>query len=458
MSYSAKLSQQGRNLLQLLNNPVPQPRVGQLDASILDGELVELLKTQLWKVFKSFRPDIKDNYESELLLLLKLLVFKLTVWDHSATYGAKLQNLKFVDGRVPSSMSRPLSREQKLGYALLVVGGDFLWGKLERYISTVGFDGEHDYDGRTARIAAQLRKLSDALSSLWSISSLANFLLFLYTGRYSTLILRLLRIRLIPASRTLTRQVNFEFQNRQLVWNAFTEFLLFIVPILNIPKLKRRATKLISQGFSGKADFSGGNSGQGELYFLPEKTCAICYKGTDSTGQTNGSTSNISRHTEVTNPYETVECHHIYCYICITNKLLEAGEDGWSCVRCNTLVFKAKQFVQINPKAISISPLVMKDKESSENFQILPDTSDFKTRDVGFNDSENESEKEEDDISRDKHNESDTEEGEAEDEGEDVSDSVESDEIGIHDDEDSDYDIEEDELGGSGFVVADEEF
>lgn len=444
MSYSQRLSEESQRLFKNSSSPVPQPRVGQLDASVLDGELVDLLKSQLWKVFKTFRPEVKDHYESELLLLLKLVVFKLTVWDHSATYGAKLQNLKFVDGRVGTSLSRPLSRNQKLGYAILVVGGDFLWDKLERYISTMD-EGRDDFDSRAARRTAFLRKLSDALSSLWSLSSLANFLFFLYTGRYSTLILRLLRIRLVPASRSLTRQVNFEFQNRQLVWNAFTEFLLFIVPVLNLPRIKRRVTKFLSQGLPGGNGTSGQSSTQGELYFLPEKTCPICYQGTESTGSGTGS-SHVAHNTDITNPYEAAECSHVYCYVCITTKLLEAGGEGWNCLRCATLIRKAKPFVQINPSAIAISPLVMKNAESikeSTGARTIPPTAPQAAQSSDSTDNSDVSEREE--VAHANVRE---ESSESDDENVDVED---------YDYDEDDEDVE-DGLGESGFVVADEDF
>ena len=39
---------------------------------------------------------------------------------------------------------------------------------------------------------------------------------------YRTVADRVLGMRLIYASRSLSRNVSFEFLNRQLVWNAFT--------------------------------------------------------------------------------------------------------------------------------------------------------------------------------------------------------------------------------------------
>lgn len=423
-----------------LPDVTPQPRIGQLDASILDSELLDLLKTQLWKVFKLYRPEIKDTYENELLLLLKLIIFKLTVWDHSATYGAKLQNLTFVDGRSKTSMRKPLTIGQKLGYGALVVGGDYLWAKLEAYVRSVSYnnamsnnnsslfededDEDEDYPGRQqsrksinekfmhflSRRNIDLEKFTDLLSALWSASSLFNFLLFLYSGRYSTLILRLLKIRLVPTTRTLSRQVNFEFQNRQLVWNAFTEFLLFVVPLINLPRLRRRFSKLFNslKSFNKSHDDGSGDDGlssvkQGELYFLPEKTCAICYKdsqvpSTSSAGGASGGSNDSSVNAGITNPYQCVPCGHVYCYVCLTSKIIEGEGDGWYCLRCAEHVYKMKPFEEVNLNAIKINPKVLEEvevhKQPVEARDSLNEKEKAETSEESENDSESESESE----------------------------------------------------------------
>lgn len=220
-----------------------EPRVGQLDASILDSELVSLLKDELWKGFKIFRPHVTDKYENELLLLLKLALFKVTVWDHSTTYGAKLQNMKLVHSASTARNHIAMTRNQKMAYGFLVVGGSYVWNKIDDYVT------QHAHESERLQ---KVRDLLDKLSLTWSVSSLANFVLFLYSGKYSTLIMRILKIRFIPVSKSIRREVNFEFQNRQLVWNALTEFLLFILPIINIRKVKRSLARVISSSATSK--------------------------------------------------------------------------------------------------------------------------------------------------------------------------------------------------------------
>lgn len=56
----------------------------------------------------------------------------------------------------------------------------------------------------------------------WKAFSLLNFLIFLWNGRYRTVIDRILAMRLVYSKKSMNRQVSFEFLNRQMVWHAFT--------------------------------------------------------------------------------------------------------------------------------------------------------------------------------------------------------------------------------------------
>ena len=174
----------------------------------------------------------------------------------------------------------------------------------------------------------------DTIGSVHSALTLVSFTAFLVTGHYRTILDRVLRMRLVTPNRAIAREVSFEYLNRQLVWHAFTEFLLFILPMLHIGRWRRWWAR-----FLRKVRPEGGEEETtGELAFLPERTCAICYKETDaeSTGAAGG------RATDVTNPYEAVECGHVYCYVCLAGKIeLEEGE-GWTCLRCGGDVKKCR--------------------------------------------------------------------------------------------------------------------
>ncbi|BFZ64726.1 peroxisome assembly protein (Peroxin-2) [Saitoella coloradoensis] len=290
-------------------------RVNQLDAELLDEELFGLLQSQLWNAFKYW--NIKDTYTPELQALLRVALFKLSIWDRDASYGAMLQNLKYRDERNSGLVSARPSRSQKLLYGLITVGGRYAWTKTELLMTREGW-GELSEDTWRNRIYRALQQLTTIHSAL----STVNFLIFLHKGAYRTLVDRLLRMRLVPATRNLSRQVSFDFLNRQLVWHAFTEFLLFILPLLRLPRLKRKIVRFIAP-----------KTPTNLLGFLPERTCAVCY-------------SENAANTDIQNAYETVECSHRYCYVCLMSKIrIEEGE-GWNCLRCGTLVRSGKQWIE----------------------------------------------------------------------------------------------------------------
>lgn len=173
-------------------------------------------------------------------------------------------------------------------------------------------------------------------------------------GRYRTLLDRALRLRLAPPSSQVSRQVSFEYLNRQLVWHAFTEFLLFLLPLVGISRWRRwvsRAWRKIKSLVRRRAESEEKDTSAGELAFLPERTCAICYQDQipTSTSETEitvvaGASGGVvgSAQTDITNPYETITCGCIYCFVCIATRLEADEGEGWACLRCGELVKECK--------------------------------------------------------------------------------------------------------------------
>ena len=203
-----------------------------------------------------------------------------------------------------------------------------------------------------------LSRLSSFASTTHSIAAFASFLVFLLNGRYRTLTDRLLRLRLAPPMSQVSREVSFEYLNRQLVWHAFTEFLLFLLPLVGISRWRRwlsrglrKAKALVrSTGSEDDDDLTA----KGELAFLPERTCAICYHDQNpiSTSENElmavtGASGGVigSAQTDVTNPYETIPCGCVYCFVCIATMLEGEEGEGWICLRCGELVKECKPWV-----------------------------------------------------------------------------------------------------------------
>jgi peroxin-2 len=280
--------------------------------------------------------------------LKSLLDLQLANLRLDATYGAALQNLKFTDARKKGPILVSPSKWQKTLYGIFTVGGQYAWRRWEDWL----VDNDNGYDEPSPAVR-KLTRLSSSISSIHSTAALVSFLVFLVNGRYRTLLDRILRLRLAPPTSQVSREVSFEYLNRQLVWHAFTEFLLFVLPLVGISRWRRwlsrawRKTKSIMQ--SGSADEEEAKSG--ELSFLPERTCAICYQDQNSTLTSeaeivaaSGASGGVigSAQTDITNPYETIPCGCIYCFVCLAGRLEAEEGEGWICLRCGEIVKECK--------------------------------------------------------------------------------------------------------------------
>lgn len=343
----------------------PAFRVGQVDAELLDEELVDLLRSQVGDALKYFSGNLKDDWSSEITFALRAVLFKLTIWDHDATYGAALQNLKYTDARRDGLVLVAPSKWQKVLYGMITVGGKYGWTKYEDWLA----NQDNGYD-EPKPLVKRLRTINERLTTVHSVAAFASFLVFLLHGRYRTLLDRVLRLRLVPPTSQVSREVSFEYLNRQLVWHAFTEFLLFVLPLVGINRWRRwlsrtwRKTKEIVH-ISSNDDANDGK--QGEFAFLPERTCAICYQDQNSaTSETEvlaaAASGGVvgSAQTDITNPYETIPCGCIYCFVCLAKRLEREEGEGWTCLRCGDLVKQCQPWngdvLQEAPRSPTSSP------------------------------------------------------------------------------------------------------
>lgn len=332
----------------------PAFRVGQVDAELLDEELLGLLKGQVGEGLKYFGQNITDAWTPEILLALRLILFKLSIWNNNASYGAHLQGLRYTDARSSAPDRPPPAKWQKIAYGLVTVGGRYAWTKWEEYLLAA----QEDYTRPQSETLSLASRITEYLDSAHDVASLTSFLVFLVNGRYRTLTDRLLRLRLTPTSHSTSREVSFEYLNRQLVWHAFTEFLLFLLPLVGISRWRRilartwrkaKASILALVGRSPAPTDEDDDDAKpsGELGFLPERTCAICYRDQNPTtvteqdiiSQSAGGGGVVgSAATDITNPYEAMPCGCVYCFACLAQRIANEEGEGWTCLRCGETV------------------------------------------------------------------------------------------------------------------------
>ncbi|XP_057520437.1 peroxisome biogenesis protein 2 isoform X2 [Amaranthus tricolor] len=269
----------------------------------LDVEMSAMLKEQLVRVFSLIKPGVLFQYEPELDAFLEFLIWRFSIWVDKPTPGNALMNLRYRDervmeerGKVRTGLEGPgLTAAQKLWYCIATVGGQYIWTRLQSFSA---FRRWGDSEQRTLGQRAWL--FLQHIEGFYKAASFSNLLVFLFVGKYRNLIERVLRARLVYGSPNMNRSVSFEYMNRQLVWNEFSEMLLLLLPLLNSSSFKN-----LFRSFS--KDKSSDSTAD-------ENSCPIC-RGSPSI------------------PFIALPCRHRYCYYCLRTRC--SATPSFRCVRCS---------------------------------------------------------------------------------------------------------------------------
>lgn len=380
-------------------------RVNQIHANLLDDESFESLIPSI----QQFNQSISfDRFNLEFITILKLYFLstslKSTIHHHPSTFGSRLSNLKFKSSTEHSSSSsnnnnphfkpihQTLSSHQISLYVILNILPSYLNSRLRDYMLSSSWP---DYSS-PPNISSLFSKTIDPsilkkywYRSIWNtynlidqfISSLKfiNFSLFLFNGQYRSLIERLLRIQLVSNSTNYSQTLSFEYLNRQLVWESITDFILFILPFINLKRTKLRLlqikSKLLqfltslrpnssppSSSLSESNQTQSTNPHQPQYKSLPKTSCPICTSKllnpqnpfNNLSNQVNQSIQfnpfNFiqSTETQVKIPYVVNCCEGLYCYSCITHSILNHRSSqlnqNWECWRCGEIVKSLKRY------------------------------------------------------------------------------------------------------------------
>ncbi|KAI0650681.1 peroxisomal biogenesis factor 2 [Trametes meyenii] len=367
----------------IAGTPTPHSRitrVGKVDAELLDAELVQLLREPLTKALNLISSAYKAQLEPELTLLIHLVLYKFSVWDQGASYGAKLQGLKYAPLASTSRLSAAsgLPASTLVLHSVLTIFAPYLHNRLRAHALSNAWPDAPSSDRRR-----KAWELLTRLESIHGLAGLLNFVLFLWNGRYRTLADRLLRLRLISARRHFQREVSYEFMNRQMVWHAFTEFLLFLLPLVNTRALRRQIISVASRltlasilpaplrPLIGSTSTTNEKKvRRGKYWMLPEDQCAICaentstnfadpaaaltslanvspYTATAAAGSSNAADSSGDPDQVPQFPIHTpyaASCGHVYCYYCLTERMMRTADERagvgpkgaqWACLRCD---------------------------------------------------------------------------------------------------------------------------
>ncbi|RKP15342.1 Pex12 amino terminal region-domain-containing protein [Piptocephalis cylindrospora] len=328
------------------NRSLTVARVSQMDAHVLDVELEDVVYGQVSHSLRYFE-SIKDKYEAEMKTVVRFLLYSLSFFSPErhggpvGTYGSDMQNLRLASGPLYLPTQRP-SNARLWAWVGAHSMGPYLIHRVERAIGARGWSDMPmvglgafprpvyiEIDMTMDSLKYKVWKMVQHAERLWKTASLLHFILFLWHGRFRSIPERILGLRWVWARRQSTRGVSFEFLNRQLVWHAFTEFLMFLVPLVDLGRFRTNLRQLLSrrQSPSQYAD-------------LPKDICAICLEegeeeltGPSGAGTPEGQSLTIAQ-CRITLPYVT-DCNHLYCHYCVVAR---RGTIGWACPRCGHTV------------------------------------------------------------------------------------------------------------------------
>ncbi|CAL8468457.1 g7997 [Coccomyxa elongata] len=312
-------------------------RASQLDAARLDNELTAMLREQFMRIFSLFQPRLITALKPELTLFLDFLIFRFTVWSGRPTPGSALMNLRYrnerpVNGSVATSLqgipdkatksSTPdrwghsglegagLTGTQRSMYGLGVVLLRYIWARTDQLAATQHWGDQPRWSW--GRLMWRVMRWAE---TGFKLASLLNFLLFLRHGKYRSVLERLLGARLVYSKGSMARALSFEYLNRQLVWHELSELLLFLLPLINVARIKALVMSHLPRVSVPAATSSiSGPPSSGAAH----QQCPICGAS------------------EIIVPYVALPCEHRFCYYCL--RAHTQSDPDYKCLQCGAVV------------------------------------------------------------------------------------------------------------------------
>lgn len=215
--------------------------------------------------------------------------------------------------------------------ALSLIGGRYCWTRLTGLASRAGWP-----EAPPGTLRRSLWRLLGWLEAAAKLASLGNLVVFLYEGRYRSLLERLLGARLVYRQASQVRAITFEYLHRQLVLQELSRLALLLLPMLHPARVARTARELLllarerlwppagQQTRLGQGDSAPAASGvaaPAQAQPLPPPRsgkCAFCGA------------------VDILNPFAAVPCGHRFCYYCLRANV--EADPRYRCPECFRVV------------------------------------------------------------------------------------------------------------------------
>lgn len=266
------------------SKPLKSLRVSQLDVNGLDQNILDSLNLKLQNCLKYqfFGKFDANRFAPHFRTLLYALVNYFALVKNGQTIGQKLLQLRYGHYKTLQPLSR--THLHILNIALILIS----WKK--------------SFSNSSHSIT-----IGKWFEPIYHAATVINFLIFLYNGKYQNLLLRILGIRSVHVNPSpLTRSINTTFLRRELVWRGAAESTMFVLSFINLHKIRRYVSQLISS-YKTKDD-------QVPMNF---NICAFC------------------KEIPII-PHQGRCLLHVYCYYCVSVAI--SNDSNTKCPSCEVVI------------------------------------------------------------------------------------------------------------------------
>jgi peroxin-2 len=131
-------------------------------------------------VCSSIQTRWRARLEPELTLLVQIVLYKYSVWDTGASYGAKLQNLRYTTHTSPTShrSASRLPRPVLVAHAAFTILLPYAHARLRSHALAASWP-----DAPQRSLPQRVWAILARVEAAHAVLALANFLAFLYHAR-----------------------------------------------------------------------------------------------------------------------------------------------------------------------------------------------------------------------------------------------------------------------------------
>ena len=260
-------------------------RVTQLDAQRIDSRAFTILKDFLVESLKQEPFTFLLHFEPELSACLQFVLWNFSIRKNGKNIGQRMLGTEFVNLQ---SKEGTLTNRQTYSFVVYIFiqwlrNREHFFVRLMRRLLKIGDDGTG---------SCRIQKMFTYMETVSTVLYYVNLIAFIQRCDYVSVLQRCVQLKHVYTGKPYPRYIDYKYMRKEMVWENVTQTIMCLIPLVNF----HRITFLFNSWFSRR-------SREVEDVDCNSMKCGICEE-------------------EASNPYQIVDCLHVYCYFCLqTNKV-----------------------------------------------------------------------------------------------------------------------------------------